>query len=169
MVYPRAGFERWGEFRDREYPSMADVPFHWLLLTQEELVYDPMPLLLHRIGATGQISARSREAHAEGAVRAFAEVSAAVADCLHSTEAAVTGQFLYPYWAMDVARSLLPGVVGPPEATRRCCRQAMAAVGWSAILAMTVEQIAERARRAVVLLRTKSEAERACHAITAAG
>jgi glycosyltransferase involved in cell wall biosynthesis len=145
-VYGRNVLARLGRFPGESFPNMADVPFHWNLLLDHPIVYDPSMLVLIRRGAPNQMGRGRRAELALGAFRAYEAVASRIAAVLGQSIARTTVEYLFPYGVQAVlgGRRRRNEI---PESVVRGFREAMAQCPVSGILTFIVGELGERLRR----------------------
>lgn len=151
VVYPSAMLERFGPFPSQDYPSMADVPYHWKLLCRAPMVYDPKILVFVRHGWANQVSPARRAEHAEGAVRAFVDVLPELSGVLDRDVKQLMADYLFPYWVIGMKSHLLRERMDISTNVYDKARSALAAAGPNAVLRNAIRQAAERSKRRIAL------------------
>jgi glycosyltransferase involved in cell wall biosynthesis len=146
MVYGRVLLTRLGRFPGREYPNMADVPFHWELLLDHPIVYDPALLALIRRGAPNQIGATRKPELAIGALRSFQAVARRIAVVMGQSVDDVTVSYLFPYWVMSL-RDRLRGRSEVPGEVVDAFRAALSRSGGASLVGTAIRELTNRARR----------------------
>jgi glycosyltransferase involved in cell wall biosynthesis len=146
MVYGRELLARLGRFPGAEFPNMPDVPFHWALLLDYPIVYDPELLVLIRRGAPNQVGKSRRTELALGALKAYEAVAGRLAAVLGRDPARVTAEYLFPYGVMDLLGTGR-GKSEVPAAVLEAFRAAEARCGKAYLLAVALGELAERMRR----------------------
>lgn len=147
IVYPRDVFTRSGLFPEAEYPTMADVPYHWKLLLEEPFVYDPQVSVLVRMGAPNQLSLKSRQEFADGALRSFRQYLPRIATALSMNEKRVSADYLFPYWVMWFRWSLFRSGFPIPSDVSAAARAAIRDAGVAGFLQIVMRQAVAGVRR----------------------
>lgn len=146
MVYGRNMLARLGRFPGEAFPNMPDVPYHWELLLDYPVVYDPSLMVLIRRGAPNQVGKSRRTELALGALKAYEAVSGRIAAALDQSVARTTVEYLFPYGVMDLAGKAR-GKSEVPAAVRDAFRAALTQCGKSVLVPVMARELMERARR----------------------